>query len=490
MVAAALLDDQARTLELAVQGDAALVRSGRVVRRLEEQHRRQRAVGDPYRIQRLHRPVGARGVVPGVAPGHERRLGVDPLAVAAPDVPVARPLRVAALHGRVHRVPVVALGVDRAEALVRLDQGLVVLFVHIGRERPGQRRPVAVVVPARQERVVQLARAHLPARGTLLDRVPHPVPGRLDLSRVGAQPVRAVVLRHPGRERLVAGVERVVLGDVVVVPDPVRVHVRVEDQAPDAVREQLRVHRAQVGAVGVAQVVELPRSGGGPDHVEVLGRAHRVHVREQVRVLLAAGGREVAGAVPVGPLVLDGVRHRVGPYRIEVLRDAVQGRPAPAHAARVEPDHVVLGGTDFGSEPATKPAIDRPLPPGPPGLTSSGPWNVFAVCGIRDRASVTCRPDGSSWSSGARTDAHWSVGYDGVEQPVHLTGAARIAPPSALAGDGAAVTRPATVAPTANSIPERFVIWPPVVGEHGCAWRSPRRMLPVFGAGRTCSGER
>lgn len=50
----------------------------------------------------------------------------------------------------------------------------------------------------------------------------------------------------------------------------------------------------------------------------------------------------------------------------------------------------------FGSEAATKPAIASPLPPGPPGLTSRGPCEVFAVCGIRDRARVMLRPDGSS----------------------------------------------------------------------------------------------
>lgn len=66
--------------------------------------------------------------------------------------------------------------------------------------------------------------------------------------------------------------------------------------------------------------------------------------------------------------------------------------------------------TFFGSEDATNPAIDRPLPPGPPGLTSSGPWKVFAVCGTRDRASVIRRPDGRLWSSGVLTFAHWSVG--------------------------------------------------------------------------------
>jgi hypothetical protein len=66
--------------------------------------------------------------------------------------------------------------------------------------------------------------------------------------------------------------------------------------------------------------------------------------------------------------------------------------------------------TALGSEDATKPARVRPLPPGPPGLTSSGPWYFFAVCGTRDRASVICSPCGFAWSSGTLRDEHWSVG--------------------------------------------------------------------------------
>ncbi len=66
--------------------------------------------------------------------------------------------------------------------------------------------------------------------------------------------------------------------------------------------------------------------------------------------------------------------------------------------------------TFFGSAAATNPASFSPLPPGPPGFTSRGPWYVFAVCGTRERASVIVRPAGSEWSSGTFTDAHWSVG--------------------------------------------------------------------------------
>ncbi|HEU5025089.1 MAG TPA: hypothetical protein VFV01_09245 [Spirillospora sp.] len=66
--------------------------------------------------------------------------------------------------------------------------------------------------------------------------------------------------------------------------------------------------------------------------------------------------------------------------------------------------------TFAGSEEATNSASVSPLPPGPPGFTSRGPWYVSAVCGTRDNASVICLPRGRAWSSGTFRDAHWSVG--------------------------------------------------------------------------------
>ncbi len=66
--------------------------------------------------------------------------------------------------------------------------------------------------------------------------------------------------------------------------------------------------------------------------------------------------------------------------------------------------------TLFGNDEATNPASVRPLPPGPPGLTSSGPCEARAVCGTRDSAMVIRRPDGSAWFSGTVRDAHWSLG--------------------------------------------------------------------------------
>jgi hypothetical protein len=50
--------------------------------------------------------------------------------------------------------------------------------------------------------------------------------------------------------------------------------------------------------------------------------------------------------------------------------------------------------TFAGSEDATNEARPSPLPPGPPGLTRSGPWECAAVWRTRESASVTVRPPG------------------------------------------------------------------------------------------------
>ncbi len=344
VVAASLLDHEARPLEPAAHRDPALVGGGRVVGGLEDQRGRDRVVADLYGLQRLHRPGGARGVVPGVVPGHEGRLAVCLPGVVAPGAPAPRPAGVAALHGRVDGVSVLAGLVDGGEVVVRRGERLLVLVVHVRRERLGQTRPVAVVVAAGQERVLQFARPDPARRGVLLHRVAHPVPGGLDPGRVLAEPVGRVVLRHPRGEGLVAGVERVVLGEVVLVPDAIRVDDRVQHQAADALGEQLGVDRAQVGAVGVAEVVDLPGAEGPADDVEVLRGADGVHVRQQIAVLLAARGGEGRRAVACRPLRRVGVRHGVGAYGGEVLRQAVQRGGALPDPARVEPDHVVLRG--------------------------------------------------------------------------------------------------------------------------------------------------
>lgn len=109
--------------------------------------------------------------------------------------------------------------------------------------------------------------------------------------------------------------------------------------------------------------------------------------------------------------------------------------------------------TSLGRAEAMYPARLRPLPPGPPGLTSSGPWEVGPVWGTRVRARVIWRPSGRAWSRGTLRDAHCSVGYRGVVQPVQRSAACAGACAGACAAGsagaaGAAVTGLASAAAT------------------------------------------
>jgi hypothetical protein len=125
--------------------------------------------------------------------------------------------------------------------------------------------------------------------------------------------------------------------------------------------------------------------------------------------------------------------------------------------------------TAFGSEEATNPASESPLPPGPPGFTSSGPWYVFAVCGTRERARVICRPWGLEWSSGTFKDAHWSVGYLLVPHFFQVGFAVvrvvrgAVAEP-ALASAGIDVIIPASTAAAPHRAAARFFTEPPKDG--------------------------
>ncbi len=203
---------------------------------------------------------------------------------------------------------------------------------------------------------------------------PHGVPGGLHPLRVGAQPVRRVVAGDPGQEGAVPVVEDEVLGEVGVVPDLGRVDDGVQDQAPHPVRVQLGVDGAQVGAVRVAEVVHLPRAERRADGVHVPRGAHRVDVRQQVPVLLAARLGEGPRAREVGLLDGLGGGQGVGAHRAKWPGRQFRAgslRPTPRGS---KPITSYWAATSSGSEDATNPASVRPLPPGPPGLTSSGPW--------------------------------------------------------------------------------------------------------------------
>ena len=170
------------------------------------------------------------------------------------------------------------------------------------------------------------------------------VPGLLDLRRGGAQVVGAVVLGHPGEERLHPGLERVVLVDVVGVPDALRVDGAVQHHAAHPVREQRRVHLADVGAVGEGVIADLLLAERRPDGVDVPGHVFGRHVGQQPAEPLLAVGRVRLG--PVDQDLLGGRvgRDVVGPDPGEKVRLAGQGGHGGADAARVEADDVVLGG--------------------------------------------------------------------------------------------------------------------------------------------------
>lgn len=140
-----------------------------------------------------------------------------------------------------------------------------------------------------------------------------------------------------------APVEGVVLPEVVLVPDAGRVDDRVQHQPVDPPRVELRVDRAEVGAVRVAEVADPRRAQGLPDGVQVPDAVHGVDVRQHAGVLTAAGGGEGPRPLQAGPFQRGRGRHGVRAHRPEVAGRTGQGRVAGADPARVEPDDVVPG---------------------------------------------------------------------------------------------------------------------------------------------------
>ena len=228
------------------------------------------------------------------------------------------------------------------------------------------------------------------------ERRPHRVPLGLDLGGVGAELVGLVVLGDPGHQRAMPVVEGVVLREVVVVPD---------------------------AAWG-------PRSSPGPAGAPASGRAwrrpRRGRCRTSSRSSSSSGRRAPRGSRPCparrSSVLMYGRTsayfapqasakdlgaRRGWPSRSRRCAARSPGRTglkwpgvqfsagcARAHPARVEADDVVLGRHRLRQRRGDESGEVSPLPPGPPGLTSSGPWYFFAVCGTRDSARVICRPRG------------------------------------------------------------------------------------------------
>src|SRR5256886_1180397 len=175
------------------------------------------------------------------------------------------------------------------------------------------------------------------SRGTLADTA---------LVSISAVPVASVTVSpaaasQPAEPDLDVPLERDVLVEVGLVPHLARIHVAVQHQPAQPLREHRRVDLGQVGAVRETEVVDLTLAERGPDAVHVLGGVDRRHVVQQrAAVLTARGG---VGLGPGEPDVLQraGARHVVRAVRAEVVRVAGQRRLAGSDAARVEADPVV-----------------------------------------------------------------------------------------------------------------------------------------------------
>ncbi len=187
------------------------------------------------------------------------------------------------------------------------------------------------VVPG-EFRAVLLDRRAVGPGDQVPERLPH-------LGRRVAEFVGAVApggpLRPPGERRL--GALRPDLDHAAPHPCGVDRAVQYETVGPRG--EHLRVDGPQVGAVGVAQVGDLPLPQDGADDVHVAGGVAGGEVREPV----AVPGTALVGD-GAGPLDVPAERRRlVGVFDVLIrTRETAGERGAAAHAARVEPDQVVL----------------------------------------------------------------------------------------------------------------------------------------------------
>ncbi len=292
-------------------------------------------------------PAGCDG--PAVVPGGQRVLGGDFRGIALPFAAAGRPGGVRAFHGVVDGVAVFCrrvLGRHLGEQFV-----VVVAEAEVG-ECLGQRGPVALAVEGVEGDVGELRRAEHAARGLAqfgLDTVP----GSLHLGAVRAEVEHPLVLGDPVEVLAQPPLRGDVLVEVVAVPDlgGVRVDRAVQDHPVHACREQLAVHRAQVGAVGVAEVADFLLAQRFPNAVHVLGVGQRVQVRQVLAGPLLAAVGVLLRTLPV---LLPGVRRvRVGQRVLPVGRRIYAGdRGAVPGVAGVEADQVVgvqhLGGQFTG----------------------------------------------------------------------------------------------------------------------------------------------
>ena len=229
MGGAARLGEQDRVREQGANFEAPLERRRRVQGLVDQQGARHLRPVDPQRRVRLGRPVQARRVEPGVAPGLERSLLVGGPVVSGPLRPAERPLDIGALDGVVDREPVIVA--RSVIGVVQALDGLPVILVDEARERAAQLEPGLLVIARVQEDIHPLVGADH-ASGRVLEQARRfPVEELRHRLLRGAEVIDLVVFGDPREPDVDVPVEGDVLVEVGLVPDIARIDVAVHDQA-------------------------------------------------------------------------------------------------------------------------------------------------------------------------------------------------------------------------------------------------------------------
>lgn len=219
-----------------------------------------------------------------------------------------------------------------------------------GADQPGQGRVVAGVVEGVEHRLAQDVAVQLRRVGARPgDRLPVETGGEAEEERAHLGGRVGEAVRIAGRGGPLGELREVVLGAPFERGEPgafrvdgVRVVVAVQDHAVGALREQLEVGGADIGAVGHAPRGHLALTERGAHAVEVAGLVEGADVPDELAAVaragvghaLARGHGRVDGSVRGGP----GKQGRPG--QVPLLEPAVDGRRG-RHPARREPDQVI-----------------------------------------------------------------------------------------------------------------------------------------------------
>ncbi|RZS33909.1 hypothetical protein EV193_11059 [Herbihabitans rhizosphaerae] len=312
-------------------------RGGRVAQVLHQQHVRRSTITDRHRPAPVGLPERARvDVGRGRAELRVQQVFAQHRPLIEPDV--ARPVGVVAQHGQLSGGVVLVVGIAatgrRGFGWQRLALVQLVPAVGDARERGVLVQPVEDARP--EPRAVHVAdRSVIQSGGQRVELGRH-------LRRGAAEPVGVVPARHPLGE----------VGETIVEPDgeplvrkdiePGAARHAVQHHPVGALREQGRVRRAEVAAVGGAVEGDALLAEGGADPVDVprgvLGRDVRQQIRgPRVRTLIGDGARGVG--LPCHVRRRAGVRADHHPAL--VFAEVAGHRRAHADPARVEADQVV-----------------------------------------------------------------------------------------------------------------------------------------------------